>query len=128
MSDLTLKGKDLPKCERCNEPIPPVDIKKDWPRRVRGEISTRTHTVTWVFYRFPWGTWGQRERVETTNTKAILCDGCWGDLLDWITEPGQERAKIAAEHRRTEQRVREVAEARREADVQRHMREQEDAS
>ena len=109
------------KCQRCEEKIAPVSLGKDWPSRLRGRVTLRTHRVTWVSYRF--GSVPSLERPRITNSELDPCDGCWGALLSWATQPGQERLKIAAENRRNAARVKEVAEARREKEIARILRE-----
>jgi len=108
-------------CQRCDEKIEPVSLAKDWPSRLRGQVTLRTHRVSWMSYRF--GSAPSFERPRITNSELDLCDGCWGELLSWATQPEQERRKIAAENRRNAGRIKEVAEARREKEIQEILRE-----
>ena len=105
------------KCQRCDEKIEPVSLDKDWPSRLRGHVTLRTHRVRWVSFRL--GSIPSLESPRITNSELDLCDGCWGELLAWATQPEQERLKIAAQNRRNADRVREVAEARREKEISR---------
>ena len=107
------------KCERCDEKIEPVSLSKDWPSRLRGRVTVRTHRVTWISIRF--GNTPSLESPRITNSELDLCDGCWGELLAWATQPEQARLRIAAENRRNKERVVEVAEARREREISRLM-------
>ena len=104
-----------PKCERCEEPIPPVNLIKDWPSRFRGRVTLLTHRLTWVHYKIGDNT--DPNPLRITNSQMDLCDGCWGDLLQWCNEPNQERLKIAAQHRRYRERVIRTAEERRERQI-----------
>lgn len=103
------------RCERCEEPVKPVDLAKDWPSRLRGKVTLRTYRVAWFSIRF--GNVPSLERPTFTDSQMDLCDGCWADLLKWANEPEQERRKIAARHRREAQRLVEIAEARREREI-----------
>lgn len=107
------------KCQRCDEKIEPVSLAKDWPSRLRGQVTLRTHRVRWQSIHF--GSIPSLEHPRITHTELDLCDGCWGELLAWANRPNQERLKIAAENRRNAARVREVAEARREKEISRLM-------
>lgn len=106
------------RCERCEEPVVPVELKKLWPSRFFGRVEATTYRIKWthIWRRVPW------ERAEMSHTEMRLCDGCWGDLLAWCNEPEQQRRKIAAQHRRDAQRALEVAEARVEQQVQAELR------
>ena len=115
------------KCERCEEPIEPVNLSKlPLIGRFVGTIAVVTRTVHLQSIRQRLSVMGAYERPEFSRTDVTLCDQCWGAFLSWVTEPGQERAKIAAENRRKNQRLQEVAERRREEQVQKHMRERSD--
>lgn len=104
-------------CDRCDEKIRPVDLSKDWPTRLRGRVTLRTHRVWWQSTWF--GNTPALDAPRITYTEVDLCDGCWGELLSWVNQPSQERLKIAAENRRNAARVREMAEERRERAIQR---------
>lgn len=115
------------KCERCEEPIEPVSLSKlpligRFTGKVSVDVTKRTVHLTSIRQRL--SVMGAYLQPDFSRTDVTLCDQCWGAFLSWVTEPGQERAKIAAENRRKDQRLREVAEQRREAQVQRHIREQ----
>lgn len=114
------------KCERCEEPVLPV-ILEDVPLigRITGNAKAveRTVTVKLTSIRQRLSPMGAYERPYFSRTDVDLCDQCWGAFLSWVTEPGQERAKIAAENRRKDQRLLEVAERRREESVQRYLKE-----
>ena len=112
------------KCERCEEPIEPVNLSKlpligRFTGKVSVDVTKRTVHLTHIRQRL--SKMGAYEKPHFLRTDVTLCDQCWGAFLDWVCEPGQERAKIAAENRRKDQRLREVAEQRREAQVQRHL-------
>lgn len=109
------------RCQRCDEKIKPVSPAKDWPSRLRGQVTLHTHRVSWVSYHF--GSVPSLERPRITHSEMDLCDGCWGELLSWATQPEQERRKIAAENRRNASRVEEVAEARRAREIQQILKE-----
>lgn len=115
------------KCERCEEPAEKVTLDKvPLIGRFTGnaEVQVTKRTIHLRSIRQRLSPWGAYERPEFFRTEVTLCDQCWGAFLSWATEPGQERAKIAAENRRKNQHLLEVAERRREEQVQRHMREQ----
>lgn len=110
------------RCKRCDEPVKPVDLAKDWPSRLRGKITTRVHRVSIVSYILG-GRFGE-ESPRIVNTEPIdLCDECWGEFLAWATQPEQERLKIAAENRRREAQRIQAAEDRREREIRRLMKE-----
>lgn len=110
------------KCERCEEPIEPVSLSKlPLIGRFVGTVAVVTRTVHLQSIRQRLSVMGAYERPQFTRTDVTLCDQCWGAFLSWATEPGQERAKIAAENRLKNMRLQEVAERRREEQVQRHM-------
>ena len=109
-----------PKCERCEEPILPVDFAHDWPSRFRGQMTVRTHLISWVHYTFAGIPALAQPKISHTNIE--LCDGCWGDLLGWCNQPDQERLKIAAGHRHVEKQIKKVAEERRERQINNMMR------
>lgn len=108
---------ELEKCYRCDEQIPPVDLSKDWPHRFRGTVVHQTHKIKLSLIDFARNAFG-RGLPEVSNTELVLCDGCWGDLLSWANAPQQERLEIAAKNRRMRQREIDVAEERRERDIQ----------
>ena len=118
---------DLKKCERCEERIEPVNLSTlPLIGRFVGTIAVVERTVHLKSIRQRLSVMGAYERPDFFRTDVTLCDQCWGAFLTWVTEPGQERAKIAAENRRKNQRLQEVAERRREEQVQRHMKERSD--
>lgn len=113
------------KCERCEEPVESVNLEKlpligRFTGKVSVDVIKRTVHLTSIRQRL--SNWGAYERPNFSRTDVTLCDQCWGAFLSWATEPGQERAKIAAENRRKNQRLQEIAEQRREAQVQRHLK------
>ena len=115
------------KCERCEEPVEKVSLDKlpligRFTGHVSVEVIKRTIRLQSIRQRF--SKMGAYERPHFTHTDVTLCDQCWGAFLSWVCEPGQERAKIAAENRRNDQRLHEVAERRREEQVQRYLKEQ----
>ncbi len=116
---------DVPKCERCEEPAEKVELGKvpligRFTGTVSATVTTRTVHLQSIRQRL--SAMGAYERPDFSHTDVTLCDQCWGAFLSWVTEPGQERAKIAAENRRKNQRLQEVAERRREEQVQRYMK------
>lgn len=115
------------KCERCEEPIEPVNLSKlPLIGRFVGSVAVVTRTVHLTSIRQRLSVMGAYERPDFSRTDVKLCDQCWGAFLTWVCEPGQERAKIAAENRRKNMRLQEVAERRREERVQNHMSEMRD--
>lgn len=110
------------KCERCEEPVKPV-ILSELPLigRLFGKVGVVVRTIHLQSIRQRLSALGAYERADITRTDVTLCDQCWGAFLSWVTDPGQERAKIAAENRRKDQRLQEVAERRRDERVRRHM-------
>lgn len=114
---------ELPKCERCEEPVRPVNLSKlPLIGRFVGHVGVVVRTIHLQSIRQRLSAMGAYERPDFSRTDATLCDQCWGAFLSWVCEPGQERAKIAAENRRKDQRLREVAERRREEQVRREMK------
>lgn len=114
------------KCERCEEPIEPVNLSKlpligRFTGKVSVDVTKRTVHLTSIRQRL--SKLGAYERPEFIRTDVALCDQCWGAFLSWVVEPGQERAKIAAENRRNDQRLAEVAERRRDERVREYMEE-----
>lgn len=115
---------DKKRCERCEEPIEPVSLSKlPLIGRFVGTVAVVERTVHLRSIRQRLSVMGAYEDVNTSRTDVTLCDQCWGGFLSWVAEPGQERAKIAAENRRKNQRLLEVAERRRDEQVERHMKE-----
>lgn len=117
------------KCERCEEPVEKVSLEKlpligRFTGHVTATVTKRTIQLQSIRQRL--SPLGAYERPSFTRTDVTLCDQCWGAFLSWVCEPGQERAKIAAENRRKDQRLLEVSEQRREASVQRYLKEHED--
>ncbi|UOR02042.1 hypothetical protein MUN77_01540 [Leucobacter allii] len=113
-----------PKCERCEEPVKPVVLERlPLIGRFVGKVGVVVRTIHLTSIRQRLSALGAYERADFSRTDVTLCDQCWGAFLTWACEPGQERAKIAAENRRKDQRLREVAERRREEQVQRYMKE-----
>lgn len=115
---------DLPQCDRCEERVQPVSLEKlpligRLTGRVQAETTTRTIHLQGIRQRL--SPMGAYERPDFTRTEVTLCDQCWGAFLSWVTEPGQERAKIAAANRRADRHLLEVAERRRDEQVRRHM-------
>lgn len=108
------------KCQRCDEKIRPVSLSKDWPSRIRGKVTLRVHRIGWHFYNLD----RAPEPARITECAVDLCDECWASLLEWATQPEQERLRIAAENRRSEAQRVAVAEERREREIQRLMKEQ----
>lgn len=104
-------------CDRCEEKFKPISLEKDWPSRFQGKVTLRQHRISWTSVRF--GNTPSLERPRISHTEVTLCDECWGDLLQWVNQPGQERLKIAAENRRKAARRVEVAEQRRDREVRR---------
>lgn len=118
-----------PKCERCEEPAEKVALEKvpligRFTGNVQATVTTRTIHLRSIRQRL--SVMGAYERPDFSRTDVTLCDQCWGAFLSWVCEPGQERAKIAAENRNKNQRLQEAAERRREEQVQKHMREPRD--
>ena len=112
------------KCERCEEPIEPVSLSKlPLIGRFVGTVEVTKRTVHLQSIRQRLSIMGAYERPKFTRTDVALCDQCWGAFLSWVVEPGQERAKIAAENRRKNQRLVEVAERRRDERVRKYMEE-----
>lgn len=116
---------EIPKCERCEEPVKPV-ILSELPLigRFFGKVGVVIRTIHLTSIRQRLSALGAYERAHYSRTDVTLCDQCWKSFLSWVVAPGQERAKIAAENRRKDQRIREVDERRREEKVQRYMEEQ----
>ena len=115
------------KCERCEEAVEKVSLAKlPLIGRLTGnvEVHVTKRTIHLRSIRQRLSPWGAYEKPHFSRTEVTLCDQCWSAFLFWVTEPGQERAKIAAENRRKNQHLLEVAERRREERVQRHMKEQ----
>lgn len=117
---------DLPKCDRCEEPVQPVSLEKlpligRFIGKVQMETIVRTVHLRGIRQRL--SPMGAYERPDFTRTDVTLCDQCWGAFLSWVTEQGQERAKIAAANRRADRRLLEVAERRRDERVRRYMNE-----
>lgn len=104
-------------CDRCEEKFKPISLEKDWPSRFQGKVTIRQHRISWASVHF--GNTPTLERPRISHTEMTMCDECWGALLEWANRPNQERLKIAAENRRMAARRVEVAEARREREVQR---------
>ena len=112
------------KCERCEEPIEPVSLSKlPLIGRFVGTVEVTKRTVHLQSIRQRLSIMGAYERPKFSRTDVTLCDQCWGAFLSWVVEPGQERAKIAAENRRKNQRLVEVAERRRDERVRKYMEE-----
>lgn len=109
-------------CQRCEEKFKPIDLRKDWPTRLQGKITIRTYSIFWSSIWF--GNTPSLDRPRHTKSEMTLCDECWASLLQWATQPEQERRKIAAENRRSAERRVRVAEERREREIQRIMREE----
>lgn len=115
------------KCERCEEPIEPVSLSTlPLIGRFVGTIAVVTRTVHLQSIRQRLSVMGAYEGPEFSRTGVTLCDQCWGAFLSWVCEPGQDRAKIAAENRRNIKRMQDIAERRREEQVQKHMKERSD--
>ena len=113
--------KDKLTCERCEEKFAPINLSHDWPSRLQGKVTIRQHRISWTSISF--GNIPSLTSPRISNTEMTLCDECWGSLLEWANRPNQERLKIAAENRRSAARRLEVAEARRDREVQRLMSE-----
>lgn len=111
------------KCDRCDEPIRPVILGQGIAARLTGDIARVVYKITWTSIREQWMARTSAESVRFTHTEVSLCDECWGALLSWVNQPQQERLKIAAENRRYRQRVAEVAEQRREREIQKLLKE-----
>lgn len=110
------------KCERCEEPVKPVNLSEvPIIGRFTGKVGVVVRTIHLQSIRQRLSAMGAYERPDFSRTDVTLCDQCWGAFLSWATEPGQERAKIAAENRRNAQRLKDVAEQRRESAVQRYL-------
>lgn len=90
--------------------------------RFVGKVGVVVRTVHLQGIRQRLSAMGAYERPDFSRTDVELCDQCWKAFLSWVVEPGQERAKIAAENRLRDKRLREVAERRREEHVQRHIK------
>ncbi len=119
---------DLPQCDRCEERVQPVSLEKlPLIGRFIGRVQVETivHTVHLQSIRQRLSPMGAYERPDFTRTDVTLCDQCWGAFLSWVTEPGQERAKIAAANRRADRHLLEVAERRRDEQVRRYMSDEE---
>ncbi len=115
---------DLPKCERCEEPVKPVNLSEiPLIGRFVGKVGVVVRTIHLRSIRQRLSAMGAYELPDFSHTDVTLCDQCWGAFLSWVCEPGQERAKIAAENRLDERKRREYAERLREERVQRHMKE-----
>lgn len=107
------------RCGRCDELFKPIDLSKDWPTRLQGRVTIQTYKVGWTSIYF--GNIPALERPKFLNTEMTMCDECWASLLAWATQPGQERARIAAENRLAKKRLVDAAEERREREVKRWM-------
>lgn len=114
-------------CERCDEKIEPVNLSTlPIIGRFTGTIAVIQRTVHLRSIRQRWSVLGAYDGPTFSRTDVTLCDQCWGAFLSWVCDPGQERAKIAAENRRKNERLKEVAEARRERQVQKYLGEGKD--
>lgn len=110
------------KCERCDEPIKPVSLAKDWPNRIRGMVTLRVHRIRWVTYNL----FERWRSPRITNCEMDLCDECWASLLEWVNQPVQQRLRIAADNRRAAAQRVKVAEERLEREIERLLAEDAD--